>query len=183
MANQVNLKRRVYHLAWSSFARGRRWDLHCKNLTFLISLYATWSSDETPAASCMVQRDHRVVKDANGYGLRKKVRKTLLDSGADVNARNAGSVMPLMYVAEWAPPEIVRRFLDKGTDPNLKSEDGQTALMKAASRGAAANVQLLIDRGADMGARDNSGRNALGYAILYDHENVEWILDRSAGTE
>jgi hypothetical protein len=55
--------------------------------------------------------------------------KTLMDSGANVNAKDYRSFTPLMLAAatDRANPEIVRLLLARGADPHAKARAGDTA--------------------------------------------------------
>jgi ankyrin repeat protein len=78
--------------------------------------------------------------------------KILLDAGADVNAKNALSVSPILWCA--GDLEKVRLLVSKGADVNAHSKQNQTPLLIAASHdGASEIVRLLLDKGADASAR------------------------------
>ena len=55
--------------------------------------------------------------------------KSLIDNGADVNARNNSGQTALMGASWMDHTEIVELLLENGADVNAKSNDGQTALM------------------------------------------------------
>jgi ankyrin repeat protein len=81
------------------------------------------------------------------YGALADVR-TLLDGGADPNAKNDAGATALM----WATRDLdkTRMLLDRGAKVDAKSDDGRTALLVAAGqRGAVGVMKLLLDRGAD----------------------------------
>jgi ankyrin repeat protein len=78
--------------------------------------------------------------------------KILVDAGADVNAKNALAVSPILWCA--GDLQKVRLLVSKGADVNARSKQGQTALLIAASHdGASDIVKLLLDKGADVSAR------------------------------
>ena len=54
--------------------------------------------------------------------------KTLLDAGADLNARDESGWTPLHW-AVWLSetPAVVKTLLDAGADPNARTKDGLTA--------------------------------------------------------
>jgi ankyrin repeat protein len=86
--------------------------------------------------------------------------KILLDAGADVNAKNALSVSPLLWCA--GDLEKVRLLVLKGADVNARSKQGQTPLLIAASHdGASEIVKFLLDKGADVSARGFMNTTAL----------------------
>ena len=73
--------------------------------------------------------------------------KSLLDSGADVNARNGNEETPLHIAASFGHREFVEILLASGADVGAEDEDGDTALeaVRAAARtaGRAEVVGLL----------------------------------------
>lgn len=77
--------------------------------------------------------------------------RTLLDGGADVNARNDAGATALM----WAITDLekTRLLIDRGADVNARSDDQRTPLIIAAGLpGASPVVKLLLDRGAKVSA-------------------------------
>ena len=75
--------------------------------------------------------------------------KLLLESGADVNARNAFQATPII----WAGGDAVksRMLIEHGADVNVRTQQGRTALMAAAKRNGNADlVRLLLKTGADV---------------------------------
>ena len=56
--------------------------------------------------------------------------KTLLDAGADVNAKDVRGMTPLMLsvATDHQDPAIIRMLLEHGADPNIKSKLGETAV-------------------------------------------------------
>ena len=75
--------------------------------------------------------------------------KTLLDAGAEVDARaGVGSNTALINAAMGGHAESVQVLLDSGTDVNAKNNDGTTALMFAEEEGHTEIVELLKKAGA-----------------------------------
>ncbi len=66
---------------------------------------------------------------ASSYGPVDAVR-TLLDAGADVNAKDIRGMTPLMFAVstEMQDPVLVKLLLSRGAKRDLKSEAGETAL-------------------------------------------------------
>ncbi|MGZ6255369.1 MAG: ankyrin repeat domain-containing protein [Candidatus Chromulinivorax sp.] len=79
----------------------------------------------------------------------------LLQTGADVNARNIFGQTPLHY-AQTA--EQTKQLLVAGADVNARDDDGWTPLHMAET---AAKTELLLAAGADVHARDNNGLTPL----------------------
>lgn len=100
--------------------------------------------------------------------------KTLIEQGADVNAR-AGQVAPLHTAASEGHANVVALLIEKGADVNAKSRWGYTPLMLAAMYGHADVAKFLIDRGAnidtaiaDLGVRVNDSIDVRGGIILLE---------------
>jgi ankyrin repeat protein len=75
---------------------------------------------------------------------------SLIDAGADVNARTSTGATALMLAATSGQTDAVSRLLDRGADVNAtESTYGQTALMFAAARDRANVISVLMARGAD----------------------------------
>jgi ankyrin repeat protein len=81
---------------------------------------------------------------------RLEVARSLLDSGANVNAREEENETPLMYAAVEGHTDVVLLFLSRGADVNAVSNNKETALGRAAMMGRTETVQALIDKGADV---------------------------------
>jgi len=75
--------------------------------------------------------------------------KTLLDAGAEVDARaGVGSNTALINAAMGGHAESVQVLLDSGADLGAKTTDGKTALMTAEEAGYTEIVELLKKAGA-----------------------------------
>src|SRR5215831_982749 len=107
--------------------------------------------------------------------------KLLLDSGADVNAKNPLGNTALNLSADQ--PEKVSLLVAKGADVNTATKLGRTALLIAAHcDGCSSTVKLLLDKGADPKTKD--GRNhtpVLEAAQVNDLDSVKILL--TAGAE
>jgi ankyrin repeat protein len=75
------------------------------------------------------------------------VTSSLIERGADVNARQQAGYTPLHEAAGSGKIEFARLFLDHGADVNAKTDDGKTALTLAKQAGKEKMVQLLRERG------------------------------------
>jgi ankyrin repeat protein len=112
------------------------------------------------------------------YGQGDTVRR-LLDSGVDVNARDALGRTALMAVAAEGSTGLLRLLLERGADPSLRDRDGADALVNAAIKGRLDNARLLLDAGADPESRSPGGETALMAAIRAGQaEMVDFLLSR-----
>ena len=98
------------------------------------------------------------------------VLRTLLDQGADVNARDPSGWTPLLETVFAGHMEAAQTLLERGADVNAADEGGWTPLMEAAAKGNKELVSLLIRYGADVHARSRHGWTPLKAAPKCDAE-------------
>jgi ankyrin repeat protein len=89
--------------------------------------------------------------------------KSLLDKGADVEAKDKDEQTPLIYSSRLRNIEITKILLNHGVDVNARDHDGQTALMHASWNGNVNIVELLLKYGSDV----NIKANGLGLTSLH----------------
>ncbi|MBW0001505.1 MAG: ankyrin repeat domain-containing protein [Verrucomicrobia bacterium] len=75
----------------------------------------------------------------------KDAVKTLLDNGAEADARSEDRRTPLMLAASKGNKEIVKMLLDAGADPALTDRTGETAESLANAQGFAEVTTMLRD--------------------------------------
>ncbi|MBI3929596.1 MAG: ankyrin repeat domain-containing protein [Armatimonadetes bacterium] len=104
----------------------------------------------------------------------------LVDSGADVRARNKGGFQPIHYSANALKQnvEIATILLEAGADPNVRSGTLQvTPLHCAAALNRAKLVRLLLSKGARH-SKDENDDDTMDYAIRErSHEVVKVLLE------
>src|SRR5882724_8200363 len=118
------------------------------NWTLLIVLLLSLSGcGETVISQDKTEVDHALFRACSDGRL--NVVRSLLDSGADVNAREQENETPLMYAAVEGHTEVALLLISRGADVNAASVNKETALGRAAMRGRNETVEALISKGAD----------------------------------
>jgi ankyrin repeat protein len=71
--------------------------------------------------------------------------QTLLQAGADINAKDSRNMTPLMFAVatNHQVPAVIRLLLDRGADPTLQSNVGESAIDWARKVGAPRAMELL----------------------------------------
>lgn len=100
---------------------------------------------------------------AAGFG-RKDVVEHLLQSGANVHARDDGGLIPLHNACSFGHAEVVSLLLGHGADPNARDNWNYTPLHEAAIKGKIDVCIVLLQHGADPAIRNTDGRTALDLA-------------------
>lgn len=124
--------------------------------------------------------DTTALDEAVKNGNRQMVR-TLLDAGAEINARNSRGQTALMRLDTDASEELVWDLVAAGAKINLRDEDGDTALILAASWSKAEILRALTGAGARVNAKNKAGETALMKAAAEgDIESVVLLINSGA---
>ena len=104
--------------------------------------------------------------------------KTLLKSGADLQARDESGDTPLMAAALNADVAVLELLLKAGADVNATNHAGATPLLRAAT--FEDKTRLLVAKGADVKASSHTGNNALILAARQagNSRTVKFLLDQ-----
>ncbi|KAL9055459.1 MAG: hypothetical protein Q9162_003557 [Coniocarpon cinnabarinum] len=86
---------------------------------------------------------------------------TLLDKGADVNARDRHGETGLYAASAFGDTSMVRLLLERGADVNAQGGQCGNALHAASREGYKEIVQILVDHGADVNAQSGHYSNTL----------------------
>ena len=120
--------------------------------------------------------------------------KTLIDKGADVNAKNNNGETALFLVARqrrvFSTPDInktivgntIKLLIDKGADVNATNNNGETALMVAASKYNYIGAKILLENGADKYATDLQGKTACQHTSKNDTDMKSIVCPTLAET-
>ena len=103
------------------------------------------------------------------------VAKTLIENGADLDAKISDGWCPLFQAVVSNELSCVELLIDKGAGVNEKHH-GATALHFASSNGFADIVRLLIDRGADVNVKGSGGMTPLCECIFSEDISVVRLL-------
>ena len=95
----------------------------------------------------------------------EKLARSLLEAGANPNARDNAQYTPLHLAAARGDDALVRILLAKGADVHARTEAGDTALYIAAYWGQVKAARVLMEAGADVAAANNEGKTALSIAV------------------
>jgi len=106
--------------------------------------------------------------------------KLLIEHGADIQAKNAEGISPLIAVSSKNNPDLVAHLLKHGADPQAKMNDGTTALIAAIrpmfssyTNETVETVRLLLVAEADVHATLPDGTSMVRY--LKNHLNGEAV--------
>jgi len=155
-----------------------------------------------PVLQALLRRDARVEARDGFYGETALIWavasdhpdavRTLLDAGADINARSAsesfarrnagltrlslGEWTPLMYAAREGSMKAASVLLDRGAAIDAADPDGATALVLAIINYHYDFAALLLDHKADPNLADTTGMAALFAAV--DMNSMPWMFGR-----
>ncbi|EWC44641.1 hypothetical protein DRE_06630 [Drechslerella stenobrocha 248] len=154
-----------------------------------VDVKATDVNSETALHKVFIQSSTATQED------RFTMAKALIDAGADVNAQDIQSTMPLFTAVQWQNKQGVRLLLEH--DPDISDEDvrGFQAIHEAAcpdsykdDETAIEIIDLLLAKGADLKASTKSGATPLFLALAQARLGVmealiKRILDRENGSK
>ncbi len=90
----------------------------------------------------------------------------LIEAGADVDEKDAGSKSALHWAADLGHTDVVQVLVANGTDVDAKDFSGMTGLFLASLGSHEDIVKLLITEGADVNAKEMEGMTALDGAYM-----------------
>lgn len=101
---------------------------------------------------------------------------TLIESGADVSAKNEYGVSALPLACRNGNTKLIEALLEAGANPNTSLPGGETALLTAARTGLVAPVKVLLAHGARIDATERKKQTALMWAAAEGHAEVVGVL-------
>jgi ankyrin repeat protein len=107
-----------------------------------------------------------------------KAVQTLLDEGADSNARDHRGRTAFMVTLRTRRGLAAEQFWEQQKiDLNAHDKNGMNLLMYAANAGEPGVVTFQLDHGADVNARDRQGRPALILTAMWSNDDVKTSED------
>ncbi|XP_042857758.1 ankyrin repeat domain-containing protein 65-like isoform X1 [Penaeus japonicus] len=97
-------------------------------------------------------------------GGQEAVVETLLNFGAQVNAKDAFGETPLHWASWNGHHAVAETLLEKGGEVNAKDDEGQTPLHFASEKGHDAVAETLLEMGGEVNAKTKDGK-AIGKRV------------------
>lgn len=105
----------------------------------------------------------------------------LIDSQADLEARDQQGFTPLIRAAQQGNLPVLAALITRQADPNAKTHDGWSALYLASRAGEYRVAKILLDQEADPNARCDCNMTPLHQAVRSgDDRLVTLLLERGA---
>lgn len=107
--------------------------------------------------------------------------KIIIDSGGDVNVKDAQGFTPLIHAVQQSGRTLVDVLLQAGADVNARDALSNTALIHAVRAGNQPAALILMESGAQLNPRNDKGQTALFEAVARkDVPAIQLLLSRSA---
>lgn len=107
----------------------------------------------------------------------KEIALLLINSGADLEARDYRGSTPLNLVLENnGDIELAKLFIERGANVNSKNNEGNTPLQFVLFPAKKAALELLIKNSADVNIKNNDGWTPLMRAAIFPPTNGEEIV-------
>ena len=107
--------------------------------------------------------------------------KTLLEKGADINAKNANGETCIFNAAKSNNPNIIQLLVDGGASVKDRDNLGSTPLHIAVRWGAQKSAEKLIKLGININAQNSAGKSPLAEAVIANkYEVTKYLLENGA---
>ena len=156
------------------------------------SVFDAAREGDLDAVRALVSADAELVRATDGsdrtplhlaslYG-RLEVAAFLIDSGADIDAREEDGETPLHSAAWRSRLDMGRMLIERGSNLEIRNNWGRTPLLIVAREtGSAEMASLLIEAGAKVNLRDEGGESPLDLAAWRGFRDlVNLLLDAGA---
>jgi ankyrin repeat protein len=105
-----------------------------------------------------------------------QIAKSLIQHGANINARNSVRASPIIVASGEGKTKLVDLLIKSGADVNDKYDRDLSALFIAAQKGNVEVIKILLQNGADIDSPLEDGETALMTAVWFGHVNVVNLL-------
>ena len=107
--------------------------------------------------------------------------KSLLEKGADINAKNANGETCIFNAAKSNNPQIIQLLVDGGASVKDRDNLGSTPLHIAVRWGAQKSAEKLIKLGININAQNSAGKSPLAEAVIANkYEVTKYLLENGA---
>jgi len=98
--------------------------------------------------------------------------ETLVEQGADVDARNERGFTALVAATAYGYTDVARILIEAGATVDADGPIGNTPLLIAAQEGHTEIAALLIANGANTTARNDHGGTPMAFATGWGHRDI-----------
>jgi ankyrin repeat protein len=107
--------------------------------------------------------------------------KTLLDGGAELNAKDTLGRTALHMAAFYGQLKVTELLIERGADVNIKDRVGMTPLHVAVLSGGRQEVELLLEKKARINLKSDAGQTALHLAAATGQPKLSKYLIEHGG--
>jgi serine/threonine-protein phosphatase 6 regulatory ankyrin repeat subunit B len=106
----------------------------------------------------------------------KKLAKTLMDKGMDINIPDEEGLTPLHYAVIYNQIDVAEVFIKGKSNLDFGDDEGKTPLHHASLYGRMYLAEMLIEEGADINHKNLYEKTPLHYVGLYGNTNLTKLL-------
>ena len=120
---------------------------------------------------------HWVVDMGSVAGQREEIVATLIESGADLEARDFEGTTPLLRACMTGNEDLVRQLIAAGADWKTQNKKGWTPFLESVRSGYGEMVATFLDCGASIDERSPGGETSLELARRIGRDDVCLVLE------
>ena len=104
------------------------------------------------------------------------IAELFVATGADINVKDNGSMVPLHFAARYNQVEMVKYLLNKNAYVHATDNCGKTPLHRAIEERNFDIVELFLEAGADINCADNNGWTPIFHSVFFHHIDMVQFL-------